>query len=73
MAHGQIAKDKTTISLVIPKDLKERLFEIATKENRSASSLMVALFDNYVSIYEDKKLLSEYNNLSYKAKEDKSK
>lgn len=63
MAHGQIAKDKTTMSLVIPKDLKEELFQIASKENRSASNLIVSLVQNYVNINKQQERLLAYHRL----------
>lgn len=63
MATGQIAKDKTTISLVIPKQLKEELFEIAYKENRSASNLIVSLIQNYVQINKKQERLLQYHKI----------
>lgn len=63
MAHGQISKDKTTISLVIPKDLKEQIFTIAAKENRSASNLIVSLIDNYIKINKQQDRMLEYYKL----------
>lgn len=71
MAHGQIAKDKTTISLVIPKDLKEQIFQIASKQNRSASNLIVSIIDNYIHINkEQERLLTYYHLLSEINKDD---
>ena len=63
MATGQIAEDKTTISLVIPKQLKEELFEIAYKENRSASNLIVSLIQNYVQINKKQERLLQYHKI----------
>ena len=63
MATGRIAKDMTTISLVIPKQLKEELFEIAYKENRSASNLIVSLIQNYVQINKKQERLLQYHKI----------
>ena len=70
MAHGQLSKNNTTMSFAIPKQTKEQLFRIATNENRSASSLVVTLIQQYSLIYNDKELLSQYNSLIYKAKDE---
>lgn len=48
MAHGQISEKKVQISLVIPKELKSTLSEIATEENRSLNNLIVTILANYV-------------------------
>lgn len=73
MAHGQLSKDKTTISLAIPKELKEQLFIIAGKENRSASNLIVSLIDNYVQINKQQERLLTYYRLISEAKKDDDK
>ena len=51
MARGDIASNKTMVSFVIPKDLKEEAHKIATKENRSLSNLLVTLLKDYVEKY----------------------
>ena len=43
MAHGQIAEDKTRISLVIPKELKEQLERAAAADQRSMSNYIVMI------------------------------
>lgn len=43
MGHGDIAQDKVRISLVIPKELKERLEAMAKAENRSTTNMIVTL------------------------------
>ena len=43
MAHGQIAADKTRISLVIPKELKAALDAAAAADNRSTSNYIVTI------------------------------
>lgn len=48
MGHGQIANDKTRISLVIPKDLKEDLERIAKEENRTLSNFIVTVLKDAV-------------------------
>ena len=63
MAKGQISPDKTTMSFVIPKDLKAELGILATKENRSMGNLICTLVDNYVQLNKQQERLSAYNNL----------
>ena len=63
MAKGQISEDNTTMSFVIPKNLKEELGIIATKENRSMSNLLCTLVDNYVQLNKQQKRLTAYYNL----------
>ena len=43
MAHGQIAEDKTRISLVIPRDLKAALETAAAAQQRSMSNYIVTI------------------------------
>ena len=43
MTHGQIAADKTRISLVIPKELKAALDAAAAADNRSTSNYIVTI------------------------------
>ena len=38
MAQGQISKDNTRISIVLPKDLKDRADKAANKDGRSLAS-----------------------------------
>ena len=45
--HGMIAEDKVRISLVIPKDLKEKLTAMAEREDRSFNSLVIRILTNY--------------------------
>ena len=63
MAKGQISEDKTTMSFVIPKSLKEELGSIDTKENRSMSNLLCTLVDNYVQLNKGQERLAAYYNL----------
>lgn len=63
MAKGQISEDNTTMSFVIPKNLKEELGSIATKENRSMSNLLCTLVDNYVQLNKQQECLKTYYNL----------
>lgn len=63
MAKGQISEDNTTMSFVIPKNLKEELGVIATKENRSMSNLLCTLVDNYVQLNKQQERLTAYYNL----------
>ena len=63
MAKGQISEDNTTMSFVIPKNLKEELGIIATKENRSMSNLLCTLVDNYVQLNKRQERLTAYYNL----------
>lgn len=43
MGHGQIAQDKTRISLVMPKELKEQLERAAAADQRSMSNYIVMI------------------------------
>lgn len=68
MPRGQLSEKNTTMSFVIPKDLKEEIGIIAQKENRSMSNLIVSLLRNYSNMYKCnerliayKKLISELN------------
>ena len=63
MAKGQISKDNTTMSFVIPKTLKEELGSIDAKENRSMSNLLCTLVDNYVQLNKQQERLTAYYNL----------
>ena len=63
MAKGQISEDNTTMSFVIPKNLKEELGFIAAKENRSMSNLLCTLVDNYVQLNKQQERLTAYYNL----------
>ena len=63
MAKGQISPDNTTMSFVIPKDLKAELGILATKENRSMGNLICTLVDNYVQLNKQQERLAAYYNL----------
>ena len=63
MAKSQISEDNTTMSFVIPKNLKEELGSIAAKENRSMSNLLCTLVDNYVQLNRRQERLTAYYNL----------
>lgn len=63
MAKGQISDTNTTMSFVIPKDLKDELAKIAEKENRSMSNLIVNLIDNYVYMNQEHNRLKKYYDL----------
>lgn len=52
MGHGDIAQDKVRISLVIPKDLKEKLKRQAQEQDRSMSYYIVKILKNAVSAQE---------------------
>lgn len=43
MGHGQIAEDKTRISLVIPRELKAAIEKAAAAEQRSMSNYIVMI------------------------------
>lgn len=64
MARNDIKENNTTMTFVIPKDLKEEIFEIAVEENRSASNLVVSVLNNYVKISQAKRLLAYQQLLS---------
>lgn len=47
MAHGEIAQDKTRMSLVIPKELKGKLNSYAYQDGRSLNNLIVKVLTDY--------------------------
>ena len=56
MAKGQISKDNTTMSFVIPKTLKEELDSIATKETDQRAifyALLLTIMCNLISSKKD--------------------
>lgn len=63
MAKGQISPENTTMSFVIPKELKAELGILATKENRSMGNLICTLVDNYVQLNKTQERLTAYYNL----------
>ena len=63
MAKREISDSNTTMSFVIPKDLKDELGKIAAKENRSMSNLIVTLIDNYVHMNKQQDRLRKYYEL----------
>lgn len=63
MPQGKISDKNTTMSFVIPKDLKEEIAKIASKENRSTSNLIVNLIDNYVKLNKSQERLTMYFEL----------
>lgn len=69
MASGKISDKNTTMSFVIPKDLKEEIAKIASSENRSTSNLIVNLIDNYVQLNQCKEQLTTYYKLISQLKE----
>lgn len=69
MAKGQIAPENTTMSFVIPRELKKELGILATKENRSMGNLICTLVDNYVQLNKRQERLTAYYNLISSLKE----
>ena len=63
MAKGQIAPENTTMSFVIPRELKKELGILATKENRSMGNLICTLVDNYVQHNKRQERLTAYYKL----------
>lgn len=63
MAKGEISPENTTMSFVIPKELKAELGILATKENRSMGNLICTLVDNYVQLNKQQERLAAYYNL----------
>ena len=63
MAKGQIAPENTTMSFVIPRELKKELGILATKENRSMGNLICILVDNYVQLNKKQERLTAYYKL----------
>ena len=52
--HMAVSKDKTGVLINMDKALKERLSELAKKQNRSLSNLIVTVLQNYVEDTADK-------------------
>lgn len=44
-----IGNDKTRTNITFPIELKEKLEEIAKRENRSFNNLIITILQNYVS------------------------
>ena len=63
MAKGQIAPENTTMSFVIPRELKKELGILATKKNRSMGNLICTLVDNYVQLNKRQERLTAYYKL----------
>ena len=53
-----VSKDKTGVLVNMDKALKERLSELAKKQNRSLSNLIVTVLQNYVEDTADKQAVS---------------
>lgn len=49
MPQGQIAKNKVKTTIVMEKELKSTLEQIAKEEKRSFNNLMVLILSDYVS------------------------
>ena len=45
-----ISQDKTRTNITIPKDLKEKLEQIAKEENRSFNNLLITVLQEYVKL-----------------------
>lgn len=43
-----ISKDKVRANLIINKELKKRLEELAVKENRSFNNMVITILENYL-------------------------
>jgi len=50
-----IGKDKVATGIVLPKELKPKLEEIAREQDRSLNNLMVIALKEYVAKYEETK------------------
>ena len=53
-----VSKDKTGVLVNMDKSLKVKLSEIAKKQNRSLSNLIVTVLQNYVEDTADKQAVS---------------
>ena len=61
MAQGQISKDNTRISIVLPKDLKDRADKAANKDGRSLASWIRKLITDAL----DKEKTKEYTGKNF--------
>ena len=43
-----VGKDKVRANLIINKELKKRLEELAIKENRSFNNMVITILENYL-------------------------
>lgn len=73
MPKGKISDKNDRMLITIPKDLKEKIFVIASNENRSASNLVVNLISNYIKLNEQKTRLKAYHDLLLFNEKDDSK
>lgn len=49
---GKISDKNTRTLLTIPKELKEKLEELAKEQNRSLNNLIITILKDYVSTHE---------------------
>ena len=54
MTHGQIAEGKVRVSIVMPKELREKLEQLASADNRSVNNYIVTLLMASVKQEQDK-------------------
>lgn len=54
MGHGQIAEGKVRVSVVMPKELREKLEQLAKADNRSVNNYIVTVLMDAVQQCSDR-------------------
>lgn len=68
MAHGELKQGTSRFGFAMEDSLKEEVGKISAIENRSMSNVVKNAVENYVSLYEDRDLFQQYQELVFKSK-----
>ena len=69
MGHGEIHKDKTRVSLILPKTLKDYLQSLADADDRSLNYIIEKILSEYMAAHKLSQSIKEYEELSEPIKE----
>lgn len=69
MGHGEIHKDKTRVSLILPKTLKDYLQSLADEDDRSLNYIIEKILSEYMAAHKLSQSIKEYEELSEPIKE----
>ena len=69
MGHGEIHKDKTRVSLILPKTLKDYLQSLAKTDDRSLNYIIEKILSEYMAAHKLSQSIKEYEELSEPIKE----
>ena len=69
MGHGEIHKDKTRVSLILPKTLKDYLQSLADADDRSLNYIIEKILSEYMAAHKLSQPIKEYEELSESIKE----